>query len=351
MPGAQSYSSPGTTGGNREDLRDVLTILEPEQTPVVSAMKKGQKPGGTYTEVLADELDSPSIDGQPEGRDIGTFSNKAIKRQRFGNYIQIATRDFGVSDVQQLVDTAAVSSEIEYAKMKTLKEMKRDIESVVCSNEEYQQGNGTDAWKTRGLFKWTSSGREDGDNNALASSGRTAPAGVPAEYRTPTRQDINAVGNASTNMTESTLNDVLQSLFETHSAKKTYMGVFGPDGVEVIDLFTRIDGTAATERYTMNDDATKKTINLEVKIFNSSFGRVNIIPSVFLDRRGGSAFNSECGLILDLDLLELAYMEPLHIRNLDDEGGGPRGYAKCIYSLMCKNPKGLAAIDNIKGTG
>ena len=55
MPGAQSYSSPGTTGGNREDLRDVLTILEPEQTPVVSAMRKGQKTGGTSTELLADE--------------------------------------------------------------------------------------------------------------------------------------------------------------------------------------------------------------------------------------------------------------------------------------------------------
>ena len=77
MAVANSYSSPGTTGGNREDLRDVLTILEPEQTPVVSAMKKGPGPKSTYTEVLADELDSPSIDGQPEGRDINSFSNKS----------------------------------------------------------------------------------------------------------------------------------------------------------------------------------------------------------------------------------------------------------------------------------
>ena len=348
MAVANSYSSPGTTGGNREDLRDVLTILEPEQTPVVSAMKKGPGPKSTYTEVLADELDSPSMDGQPEGRDINSFSNKATKRQRFGNYIQIATRDFGVSDVQQLVDTAAVSSEIDYAKMKTLREMKRDIESVVCSNEENQVGNGTDAWKTRGLFKWASSGRTNGSNAILDN--RTAPTGVPSEYRTPVLQDVNATEALSPDMTESKLNTVLQSLFETHSAKKTYMGVFGPEAVEVIDLFTRIEGAAGRERYTLNDDATKKTINLEVKIFNSSFGRVNVVPSVFLDRRGGSTFNSECGLILDLDLLELQYMEPLHVRNMDDEGGGPRGYAKCIYATCVKNPKGIAAIDNIKGT-
>ena len=170
MPAANSYASPGTTGGNREDLRDILTILEPEQTPVVSAMRKGQGPRGTYTEVLADELDSPSTDGQPEGKDITQFANKAVKRQRFGNNIQIATRDFGVTDVQMLVDTAAVSNEYEYAKMKTLREMKRDIESTICSNNERQSGNGTQAWKTRGLFRWTGSGRATGGDGGESST-------------------------------------------------------------------------------------------------------------------------------------------------------------------------------------
>jgi len=347
MASANSYSSPGTTGGNREDLRDVLTILEPEQTPVVSAMRKGPGPKGTYTEVLADELDAPNTGGQPEGRDINSFSNKATKRQRFVNNIQIISRDYGVSDVQQLVDTAAVSSEIEYAKMKTLREMKRDIEAVVCSNNERQSGNGSTAWKTRGLFRWTGSGRATGADNAGGTNVvtdqmvRTAPDDVPVEYQTPAEQDIDAGGD----LTEAKLNGVLQSLFETHSAKKTYMGVFGTEVVEKIDNFTRTEGTTNTQRYTLNDDATKKTINLEVKVFNSSFGRVNVIPSVFLNHNG-TVGDKDAGLILDLDLLELQYMEALHLRDLDDEGGGPRGYGKCIFSVMCKNPKGLGAIDD-----
>ena len=340
MASANSYASPSTTGGNREDLRDVLTILEPEQTPVVSAMRKGPGPRGTFTEVLADELAAPSTDGQPEGKDIGTFSNKAVKRQRFGNYIQIASRDFGVSDVQMLVDTAAVSNEYDYAKMKTLREMKRDIEATICSRNDRQSGNGTDAWKTRGLFKWTASGRDAATGDTLGGA-RTAAADIPSEYRTPEAQDINAGGS----LTEDGLNGVLQSLYQTHSAKKTYMGVFGPEVVEKIDNFTRLESASGYSRYTINDQAVKKTINLEVKIFNSSFGRVNVMPSVFLDHNG-TTFNTEVGLLLDLDLLELQYMEPLTVHNLDDEGGGPRGYAKTIYSLCCKNPKGLAAIDN-----
>jgi|GEM_PF-595519 hypothetical protein len=350
MASANSYASPSTTGGNREDLRDVLTILEPEQTPVVSAMKKGPGPKATFTEVLADELATPSTDGQPEGKDIGSFTNKAAKRQRFGNYIQIATRDFGVSDVQMLVDTAAVANEYDYAKMKTLREMKRDIEATICSNNDRQSGNGNDAWKTRGLFKWTASGRTKGTdvaaggNVATDQMDRAVAADIPAEYRTPEAQDINAAGD----LTEAKLNGVLQSLFETHSSKKTYMGVFGPEVVEKIDNFTRVENNATSQRYSINDNAASKTINLEVKVFNSSFGRVNVLPSVFLNHNG-TTFDADAGLLLDLDLLELQYMEPLSVHNLDNEGGGPRGYAKTIYSLCCKNPKGLAAIDDGAG--
>jgi hypothetical protein len=328
MASANSYASPSTDGGNRENLTDILTILEPEQTPVVSAIRKGPGPRGTFTEVLADELDKPQIGGQPEGKDITSFSNKATKRQRFGNYIQIQSRDFGVTDVQQLVDTAAVSDEYQYAKMKTLREMKRDIEATICSDNERQSGNGTDQWKTRGLFRW------------LRGTANSAPSDIPVEYRTPAAQDTSAT------ITETVLNNVLQSLFETHSAKNSYMGVFSPNVVEKIDLFTRIEGTGGRERYTVNDNAATKTINLEVKVFNSSFGRLNVLPSVFLNWNGDAAnpdsFDDDAGLILDQKLLELQYMSPLTVHNMDDEGGGKRGYAKTIYSLCCKNPKGLA---------
>ena len=343
MASANSYSTPSTTGGNREDLRDVLTILEPEQTPVVSAIRKGPGPRGTFTEVLADELDTPQTGGQPEGKDITSFSNKATKRQRFGNYIQIQSRDFGVTDVQQLVDTAAVSDEYAYAKMKTLREMKRDIEATICSDNERQSGNGSDEWKTRGLFRW------------LRGSASSPSSDIPTEYQTPTAQDYLGAGSGA--FAETDLNNVLQSLFETHSSKKQYMGVFSPNVVERIDLFTRVEGTNGRERYTINDNAATKTINLEVKVFNSSFGRINVIPSVFLNWDNAAAnegaantFDEDAGLLLDLSLLELQYMQPLTVHNMDDDGGGKRGYAKTIYSLCCKNPKGLARFRNADKT-
>src|SRR6185436_2582904 len=104
MPSANSYSSPSTAGGNREYLRDVLTVLEPEGTPVTSMIKKGEDAKGTYAEVLADTMRPARTTGRPEGQDANPSTNNAAKRQRFGNYPHILREDFSVTDMQESVD-------------------------------------------------------------------------------------------------------------------------------------------------------------------------------------------------------------------------------------------------------
>lgn len=333
MPGANSYSVPGVSGGNREELLNVLTVLEPEETPVVSSMRKGPAPESTFVEVLADSLDSVNRTGIPEGQDVTSFDNKATNRARFGNYIHISRRSFGVTDVQQLVDTAAVHSEYDYGKRKAVQELKRDIEAVVCGGQDRSLGDQDTAWATRGLFDWIDS---------------AGPADVPESFRTPSGQIHD--GSA---ITEVALNGILQSLFEVHGTKKSYLGVFSPELIELVDYFTRTEAkasdytqaTGATSgRFKVNDNNASKTISMEVKTFNSSFGKLALVPSVFLNTDANGTFDNDAGLILDQSLLELKTMDPLHTVDLDDEGGGKRGYAKCIYSLSCKSPRGLAKL-------
>ena len=333
MPGANSYSVPGDTGGNREDLRNVLTVLEPEETPVVSSMKKGPGPNATFVEVLADTLDTVNRTGIPEGQDVTSFDNKATKRARFGNYIHISRRSFGVTDVQQLVDTAAVDSEYDYGKRKAVQELKRDIEAVVCGGQDRTSGDQDTAWATRGLFDWIDS---------------AGPSDVPSSFRTPAAQ----VHNGSV-ITEVGLNAILQSLFEVHGTKKSYMAVFSPELIELVDYFTRTENVASeytgatsatTGRFKVNDNNSSKTISMEVKTFNSSFGKLALIPSVFLNTDANGTFDDDAGLILDQSLLELQTMDSLHTVDMTNEGGGKRGYCKAIYSLCCKSPRGLAKL-------
>jgi hypothetical protein len=296
-------------------------------------MKKGPGPNATFVEVLADTLDSVKRTGIPEGSDVVSFDNKATKRARFGNYIHISRRTFGVTDVQQLVDTAAVNSEYDYGKRKAVQELKRDIEAVVCGGQDRTSGDQDTPWATRGLFDWIDS---------------AGPSDVPSSFRTPSGQ----IHNGST-ITEVVLNGMLQSLFEVHGTKKSYLGVFSPELIELVDYFTRTENvatdytsatSATTGRFKVNDNNSSKTISMEVKTFNSSFGKLALTPSVFLNTDTNGTFDDDAGLILDQSLLELQTMDDLHTVDMDDEGGGKRGYCKAIYSLCCKSPRGLAKL-------
>src|ERR1043165_1815759 len=178
MPSANTYAAPAAAGGNREDLRDILTILEPEGTPVTSMIAKGPAPHATLVEVLADRLRAPRTSGQPEGKDINSFSNKSNKRQRFGNYIHIVSDTFAVTDVQMHVATAGTSNLYGEEKAKCVRELKRDMEAIVCGDQEMNPGTGNDDWVTRGVGKWIQ-----------ATAQAVQP--VPADFLTPAGNIIN----------------------------------------------------------------------------------------------------------------------------------------------------------------
>jgi len=331
-------STTGPSKANREELADFISIIEPEVTPVTSAISKGSTKS-VFTEWLCDSLSPAKVDSTAEGHDSATWFNKAEDRARLGNYINISKREFGVSDVQQLVDQAGIDSEIDSAKSKAVRELKRDIEAVVCGAQN--AGNTTGSYASRGLFDW------------VDSSDPGSPVAVPSNYRPPAASISDGVeGAGSTDLTEGQLNTVLQSMFTASGEKKSYMGVMSPIVIDIVDNFTRVD-TATRGRYHVNEPSGSKTINLEVKTFNSSFGVINMIPSVFLGGTNAGAelgtagtddtlaftYDDDAGLILDTDSLELKFLDPMHTESFEDRGGGPRGHAKAVYTLVVKNPK------------
>ena len=125
------------TSGNREDLTDIISVLEPDSTRFVSSLKKG-KATGTFFEYQVDKLNSPEFDGVSEGEDVGNFKNQSADRARIGNFIQKFRDTFMVSDIQEMVDTAGVASEFANAESKAVRNVKRSIESAFCSSQERQ---------------------------------------------------------------------------------------------------------------------------------------------------------------------------------------------------------------------
>jgi len=324
MPSANTYASPAAAGGNREDLRDVLTILEPEGTPVTSMMRKGPAPQATLCEVLADNLRAARTTGTPEGLDVNSFSNKASNRARFGNYIHIVEDSYAVTDVEMKVAVAGTSDLYGEAKAKCIREIKRDMEAIVCGDQEMVQGNGTTGWVTRGLFKWIQ-----------ATAQATQP--VPANFLTPSG-NITALAAA---ITEAQFNGILQSMFGIYGQRETYQVPAGTEFIETVDNFTRVQPSSTNQRYTVTEDANRRQITLNVRVFDSSFGICHLMPTMFnkIDSSGVGDVNA--ALFLNMELCELQFMEALHSVDLPDYGGGPRGYAKAIFSTGVRNPRGL----------
>lgn len=329
--------NPGTTGGRREDLRNVLTVLEPQETPFVSRVRKGPAPKSTLVETLGDTLRAPKRSGTKEGTDADRGANKAANRSRFGVYIHRMQESFGVTDVQQIISEnggqAAVDDEYGKAKSKTLLEMKRDMEAICLGDQEDSGGTSESDMTTRGAFKW------------IQSTAQTSNA-VPSAFRTPSAAIVSGKSYAGTKFTEDDLNGVLKALRKVYGGKRTYFCLGGANAIDTVDHFTRID-VGSNARYRVQENADSHEITMMVNVFESSFGRCEFMTDDFIKTSATTGLaDDEAFLILNLDLWHIDMFDDLHSMDLPDLGGGPNGYAKAMFANVCDSPKGNGKIYN-----
>ena len=306
-------STVGSNKGNREDLSSMLTMLEPEQTPITSLCAKA-KASGVLHEWIVDGLDAPSADGINETSDVTAFSNKFANRARLGNYTQIFRKDYLVSDLQNAVASVG-PADVAQAKAKALREIKRDIEFAVASANDRQAEDGVNPYKLRGLGDWIDS---------------AGPSDVPASYRTP-------AGSIKTaTLTEATLNDLLGSIFAETGEMGNLTMVANVSLRKVIANFTRAEGTTTATAYNVNEDATSRKITLSVSLFDTDFGVIKLV-------NGNPACmptaTTNIGYVLDPKYLGIGTLLPLESVALENQGAGERGFVKTALTLVCKSPQ------------
>ena len=314
---AQSTSY--NTAGNREDLTDIISILEPESTPFVSMMKKGRATG-TFVEWQADKLSTPDFDGVNEGEDVSSFKNQAEDRARLGNFVQKFRDTFMTSDIQELVDTAGVANEFANSEAKAVRNVKRSIESAFCSSQDRQSdaGSGT-PYKTRGMLKWLGVGGQ--------------PSDIPAAYQ-------NVANDTTGTQTEATFNSVLQELYEANGMPGGQLTLIaGPSLKQEISNFSR-QASATNNTYVINQDAESRKITLTVNLYEGDFGNVAIVPSLFVNRTSGSdTVDADAGLLIDPEYVGMHSLKAESATELEDQGGGRRGFVDVIAALACYSPK------------
>lgn len=302
----------GSAIANREDLSDALTLLAPAATPLLSLAPKLGKMESTFAEWPVDKLDAASVTGVAEGADVTAFADKFASVARLGNYCSILRRPWMVSKIQEAVKSAGPQKKAR-AITKAILELKRDIEKRIGSDEDrsVEDGGGT-VYGFRGLGAW------------LAAA---TPTDVPAAYRTPTASIRTSAP------TQASLDTQVASIFSVNGMSNRLDVVAGTALRSVISGFTRAEGSTTATAYHVTQPVESKKVTFFVEVFECAYGYLNIINA-----NPDCVVNSNRGYLLNRDYYGVKDLLPLESFNLEDQGGGPRGYVEWAGTLVVKHP-------------
>jgi len=313
-------TNPGSGVSNREDLTDVLTILAPEETPILSsANKKGAS--ATKVEWTVDSLSAPSTAGIREGLDVTTFTDQFAGRARLGNRIQKFRRDYMVSDLQEAVDSVG-PAKIAQAEAKAIRELKRDIEASLASNNTQTTEDGAGVVnRLGGLGDWI--------QNAAGSGN------VPAAFQTPATS-IADVTDA--NFAESELNSLISSIFKVTGTSNNLMLVADTALRQDISDFARIGGVSGDSVRAVNYNGESGTIKLSVDLYQSDHGIVSVVnanPDCMPVQAGTAGM---AGYLVNPEYYGVHELIPMGSSRLPNLGGGDRGFVDCALTLGVYHP-------------
>jgi hypothetical protein len=339
--------------GKREDLMDMIALVDAKDTPFTSMARKGSKPGNMYFRWQADQNPGPTIGGVVDGTDVSTYSNFVQGyRKELANYAQIFRQTVRVSKLtQDIADVAGIRDELSDNIAKAIIAIKRSMEATFTSNQLGQSDNGTtNAYLTAGMLSWIG-----GDNIGTGlniGSGTTSPSFV-----TPNTSIVSGA-NASL-LSDTVVQGVLKSIYDQTGKYKSFDAIVGTDlkraftallGTTALTTTTTaaVTGAGATKVQTFQRDAAADTFIQSVDVFQGDFGTVRLHPTTFIGTVSGTTYTnrSAYGLVLDMDLVEVRYGGNVaQVTALPDNGGGPARLIEAVAGLVVGNPLGFGKFE------
>jgi hypothetical protein len=241
--------------GQREDLSDVIDIISPTDTPFYSMLRKS-KASARFFEWQTDALAAAANNAQIEGDDVTSFT-AVTPTTRWGNYTQISTKNFVISDTEEVVDKAGRKSEVAHQTKKKLAEAKRDAEFALTQNTTFNAGALGTARQTRGLAGWITQGSVGAGAGVFpVPSTNTAPvAGTPRAF------------------TEALVKSAMQTAYTAGGAPTTLL----------VRPSDKVLASAFAGNATRFEDADSGALHAAFDVYVTDFGRLKIVPDRFLD--------------------------------------------------------------------
>lgn len=300
-----------TAVGEREDLSDVITRIDPDETPVFSALKK-ESGNGVFVEWQVQELAAAvATNYQNEGADATYDTPTATTR--LGNYMQISQKDAAVSGTLDAVDKAGRDRETAYQKVLKGLELRRDIEKSLHSDTAR---SGSDPRKSGSLSSWIT-------NVSVGASG-AAPTGDGTDLPT---------NGTDRTMTLAMIDTAMQAAYED-GGQPNMLVVSPAKKVAFSDLNS---GSVATNQinYTAPREA---AIVGSVSLYLSDFGQLDVVIDRFA--------SSDRVFLLDSDYASICTLPGRNfaVQELAKTGDAEKFQIITEWTLKVSAPKAHGAV-------
>ena len=314
-----SYDEPIATGGNREDLSDVLFDVSPTETPGITAIKKN-KATGTAHDWLTDALEDPDINAHIEGDDAAPID--AAPRVRLSNYTQIFKKHAVVTGTQEKVlKGGGIKSEMAYQVARRMKAIKRDCEAAIfgsTTGPSTAKAPGDDLTpREMGSFITYMEGTSyQGGVGFVAPAGNGVDTGTNGTLRP---------------FDEAILTAALAQLWEQSGGNENIIGLCNKTQR---GAFSTFDGSST--RYVTTDD---RKLVASIDVYDGDFHTVTVSPDRFS--------SSNTFLLLDPEYASLADLRPLFTKDLAVLGDSTRKELVWETTLEVCNPLAHLLIDDL----
>jgi hypothetical protein len=291
--------------GIREDLKDVIYNISPEETPFYTKARKTTAKN-TLVEWQTDSLRASTANAHIEGD--ATTAEARSATTRLGNYTQIFKNAVVVPDTDDGLDKAGRAKEIAYQTLKIAKEQKLDIEKALFANNARVAGNSTTARELAGVPAWlvtnTSFGANEGAN----------PTGDGTDARTDETTALTAFD-------QDKFDSVMQSIWEAGGKPDTvYLSAF---------QMNKALSFSGNNNQRSNVQAGDERVIKSLAVYVTPWGTVEFMPS--RENRSRDVF------ICQDDMWEVAVLRPTKNVALAKTGDNTTRQVVTELTLCAKN--------------
>ena len=285
------------TIGIREDLANAIYDISPTTTPFMSTVGRS-KSTNTYSEWQTDTLADVNLaNAQVEGADA--VSATLTPTTRVGNYTQISDKVIQVSTTDDKVDKAGRSTETAYQLSKASAELKRDMESILLSDQAQSAGTSSTARKLGGLASWLTT---------------------------------NVVDTAGAALTEDMLKEAVLKAYTAGGSPDVLL--VSPANKQVVSTFPGI----AEQRFQAPGNK-PTTIVGTADLYMSDFGTLSVVPDRFL--------SDDISYVLDPSMASVSYLRPFKSQKLAKTGDNEKHLLNVEYTLKVNNEAAHAMMTDL----